>query len=415
MTLEKGTPTPLKGKEKSFIEGLLKSLVSIPSVNPEEDTKSKGESQISGFLAEELEKLGMHPELQKVKESSDFGLNRQNVISSLRLRSHRRTSSTRSLMLNGHVDTVPADEMSIDPFKPEIRAGFLYGRGASDMKGGIASVIAAASSLLQSDEEIDGDLILTFVVGEELHSPGIESLVTKYRADAAIVGEPTNLDLGLALKGFTHVEVEINGNPVHGSVPELGADAVEKMSKLVLAMKSKLQEKLRKRVHPLVGYPRIHPSTIRGGVSWNIVPDFCKLQLEGRTIPGESSDWVVHEIEALLEEIKNGEKEESQKKFSFKVKQVFERMPMETKEDEKIVEAIKGAFHKVNGSSPRIIGLPYWCDAGYLSAVGGIPSVILGPGTVQEAHTSTEKVKLAQVFRAAALYEEIAKRFLVGE
>jgi acetylornithine deacetylase len=400
-------------RDQNFLtEKLLNRLVSIPSVNPEMDRESKGEFEICNFLAEELERLGMHSEFQKIRESSDFGLKRQNLIVNLRLRSQRKNTSSRILMFNGHVDTVPAKSMSIDPFKPKIRDGFLYGRGSSDMKGGIVAAISAAYSLVHSNQDTNGDLILSFVVGEEYHSPGIESLVSKYRADAAIVGEPTNLELGLAVKGFTHAEVEIFGKPAHGSVPELGVDSIEKMSKLVILLKTELQKELSKKVHPLAGYPRVHPSMIQGGVTWNVIPDYCKLQLERRTIPGESSGLFLKELGNLLKKVKREEKEKSQTKFETKLTQVFERSPMETSEKENIVKAAKGAYNQVlQQSKPRIVCTPYWCDAGYLSSVAKIPSIILGPGRVEEAHTSMEKVELSQVVLAAELYKETATRF----
>src|SRR5579872_2683891 len=286
--MQRNVTSESQKKSQIYTEKLLKRLVSIPSINPEMDSDSKGECEITNFLAEELERTGMRAQVQKVNKSSDFGLNRRNVVTKLRLRRGRPTSSSKTLMLNGHVDTVPVKSMSIPPFKPQVRDGVLYGRGSSDMKGGIAAAVSAGRELLESDPNLNGDLVLAFVVGEELHSAGIEALVSKYGADAAIVGEPTDLGLGLALKGFTHLEVEIFGKPAHGSVPELGVDAVEKLSKLVLLLGGELQDKLHERVHPLVGYPRIHPSTIRGGVTWNVIPDYCKLQVESRTIPGES-------------------------------------------------------------------------------------------------------------------------------
>ncbi len=397
-----------------FTEKLLKKLVSINSVNPEMDIFSSGEYEISQFLRDELKRLGFEVITQPVRTKSRR-IRRQNVVAKLRFRGGRKTGSTKTLMFNCHMDTVPATGMTIAPFKPVIRDGYLYGRGSSDMKSGIASCIAAAHSLLDSNQKADGEVFLAFVVGEEYLSMGTEALLRKFKADAAIVGEPSNLELGLAHKGFVWLEVEIFGKPAHGSVPEVGVDAIEKASKLVSYINGDLRSELRKKTHPLVGYPRIHPSLIEGGRAWNIIPDYCKLRIERRTIPGESTLSILKEIGDSIGKIKTTEKDATQRDFQHAISKMFERPPLETSEKEPIVQAIKLAYKKIMKKKLRISGMPYWTDAALLSRIGAIPSVVIGPGRIEEAHTNAEKVSLAQVFAATELYQETILDFLKSQ
>ena len=390
-------------QSNDFSKRLLGQLVAINSVNPGTGSQG-GEFEISEFIRDTLSKLGLSVEIQKVQPK------RQNVIAKLRL--GRKSKTSRTLMFNCHMDTVPITGMSIPPLKPVVKNGFLYGRGSSDTKGGIAATITAAAQLLQEDpKDLEGQVLLTYVVGEEYLSEGADKLVTKYTADAAIVCEPTNLALGPAHKGIARFLIEIFGKPAHGGVPELGIDAIEKAGKLAARINGELRESLEKKTpHPLAGSPKIHNSIIEGGSgAWNVVPDYCKLGIERRTIPGETRKSIVEELEGQLKEVRalDGNRES----FTYKLTQTFERLPLETPRSEKIVEHLESATKQVLGEA-RITGMPFWTDAAFLSQKGGIPSVVFGPGKVEEAHTKDEKLELAQLYSAIEIFQKTIQGYL---
>ncbi|MDA4112391.1 MAG: M20 family metallopeptidase [Thaumarchaeota archaeon] len=390
---------------KEFSRMLLADLVAINSVNPGTSSESKGEFEISEFIRETLSKLGFVVETQEVESR------RQNVIAKLRF--SRKTKSSRSLMFNCHMDTVPVTGMSIDPLKPVVKNGFLYGRGSADTKGGIAATITSGAQLLEEDPKDQvGELLLTFVVGEEYLSEGTAKLVEKYTADAAIVCEPTDLSLGLAHKGITRFLVEIFGKPAHGGVPELGVDAIEKAGKLAVSLNGDLRTSLQRKKHRLAGSPTIHNSIIEGGsLAWNVVPDYCKLGVERRTIPGESAESLVRELKSQIEKIRSFESDDAQRSFRYKISKTFERLPLETKATELIAQTLLTATSQVLGDT-KIAGMPFWTDAAFLSQRGGIPSVVIGPGRVDEAHTKDEKVELAKVYCSVDIFKKTIENFL---
>ena len=394
-------------KQNELAKRLLEGLISINSVNPGTDPDSPGEFEISEFIRDELRRLGISVETQRVIGK------RRNVIG--RIRFGRKIKSSRTLMINAHMDTVPVKGMSIDPLKPVVKNGFLYGRGAADTKGGLAASIASAGSLLEGGSaDLDGELLLTFVVGEEYLSEGSEKIVEKYEADAAIVCEPTNLELGLAHKGFCRFLIETFGRPAHGSVPELGIDAIEKAGEIASAVNKELRPSLqrRKMAHSLAGSPTIHNSIIQGGTdAWNVVPAYCKLGVEARTIPGVSSDDVLRELRSLASKIRATEDRKSHR-FKFKISKTMERLPLETSPQEAIVKSIQESARQAVGKRLAVRGMPYWTDAAILSQRGHIPSVVLGPGKVEDAHTKDEKVELSKVYLASEIYKGAIECFL---
>ena len=264
---------------------LLGQLVKINSVNPFEGKKG-GEAEVAEFIREKLSSYGLATRLQKVKSD------RSNAIGIL-----KGSGGGRSLMLNGHIDTVGVESMTIDPFGAEIDSvGRLHGRGASDMKGSVASMMAALKELADSGARLKGDVIFTGVIDEEYLSTGTSEVIKEYRSDAAIVGEPTSLNVGLAHRGYVWAEVEVKGKASHGSVPEKGVDAIVEMGRLISQIPA-LQEGYKRLNHPLLGNPKIHASMIEGGTEWAVVPESCRLRIERRTLPGEKGDVLVRELE----------------------------------------------------------------------------------------------------------------------
>jgi len=373
---------------------LLKELVKINSVNPFTG-KGPGESEIAEFIRGKLEAYGLAAKLQKVRG------NRANVIGTL-----KGMGTGPSLMLNGHIDTVGVAGMTADPFAATVdRQGRLHGRGACDMKGSIASMMAAIKSISDSGEKLGGDLIFAGVIDEEYLSIGTKAAIKEYRSDAAIVGEPTSLDVAIAHKGFTWVGVEVKGRAAHGSVPEKGIDAIAKMGKLITRL-PELQADLAKVRHPLLGSPKLHASMIEGGTGWSIVPESCMLRLERRTLPDEEKDIGVREIQRIVDELSAEDPE-----FKATVKEFYGQPAMDVPKTARVVRAVSDAYEGVTGRVVRYVGVPYWTDAALLANEAKIPTCLFGPGDIRLAHSADEYVSVEDVATGASVFRSTIERY----
>ncbi|MGD0423127.1 MAG: ArgE/DapE family deacylase [Candidatus Bathyarchaeia archaeon] len=378
--------------DRKYVIQLLEDLVTTNSINPSIG-HGPGELELSNLLCERLRSIrGLEVHRQVV------GGQRSNVIAIL-----KGAGGGRSLMLNGHMDTVGVEGMTIKPFLPSVEQGRLSGRGACDMKGGIAAMIGAVKTIAESPTRLRGDLMFAAVVDEEHMSLGTKKLTEEYKADAAIVGEPTRLRIATAHKGFSWLEIETRGKAAHGSVPEKGRDAIVYASMVALEMKN-LQRRLSTRTHPLLGSPKIHTSTIEGGTDWSTVPDRCLLRIERRTLPGETSS-PVKEFESIFDTIKSECPE-----FEAEVRLNYEMPPLETVVSEPIVRTLQDALSQVTEVSVDVVGVPYWTD-GALLANRSMPTCIFGPGDISLAHSSNESVDLEEVMQAAQTYFMTAQRF----
>jgi acetylornithine deacetylase len=380
--------------DHNFIEEVLKELVATNSVNPAVG-KGPGELGVSNMLFGRLSSIS-NLEVLKQHVVDD----RSNVVAIL-----KGSGGGRSLMLNGHMDTVGVEKMTIEPFTPSVARGLLHGRGACDMKGAIAAMVGAARSLAESESRLHGDLILSFVVDEEHMSLGMQKLVGEYKADAAIIGEPTDMKIATAHKGFLWIEIEIEGRAAHGSVPEKGVDAIVHAASIVSQL-NELQVRLRARAHPLVGTPKIHTSTIEGGTHWSVVPDRCVLRLERRTIPGETAASAMKEVQQLLHKIK-----QRNHTLNAKARKVFERPPLETAQTTPIVRELRQVIREVTKTNAYVVGVPYWTDGALLANSGSVPTCIFGPGNISVAHSPDEYVNVKDVLRAAEIYCRVSQRF----
>lgn len=368
-------------------------LVRIPS----DVTTRRKEADVALFLKKTLKSFGCEVWLQEVEAG------RSNVIGIM-----RGSGNGRSLMLNGHMDTVPPGAMQ-QPFTPEIQDGKLYGRGAADMKGGIAGMVAAMESIVREGIELAGDLVFVGTVAEETGSLGMNRFVqeAKFRADFCVVGEPTSLQLGLAHKGIEWVRITTKGKAAHASIPTAGISAISHMARIIRALEEELLPKLQARHHPLLGSPTITVGTIRGGERPNIVPDTCTIEIDRRWLPEESVDLVLEEFQEILDSLA-----EEIPGFQATISRMEEisaiwHGPFETSETSDIVAIARHATRKCAGKGPKVIGLPYWTD-GALAHHAGIPTIILGPGDPDKCHSEDEYVSVAQLQDAARIYRDIS-------
>jgi len=372
---------------------LLQDLIRINSVNPSLVPGAHGENEIAEYIAGFMEELGLEPELEEVQPG------RSNVVAVM-----SGSGGGPTLMLNGHTDTVGADYMEIDPFDPVIKDGLMYGRGAIDMKGGLAAILASVKSVVDSGLELKGDLVVAAVCDEEYASIGTERVVDRYRADAAIVGEPTDLHIEVAHKGFAWIDIETRGVAAHGSAWQLGVDAIAKMGKVQVGLERLQDEVLMKKQHALVGPPSVHSSIIEGGRELSTYPDSCKLQVERRLIPGEKRGDVEDELRELLSSISDIDP-----KFDASSEITFFRGPMEVSPDEEVCQVLSRCIEAVRGRTPSFIGGSGWLDTQIIWE-RGTPAVAFGPSGVG-AHAAVEWVDVASVIENAKILELLIQRF----
>ncbi len=315
--------TTMLTPDRDFIVRTLVDLVRINSVNPSISPDGAGEAEIAAYVAGALASLGLEAATYEPQPG------RTTAVGTM-----RGTGGGRSLMLNAHADTVGVDGMT-DPFGAEIRDGRLYGRGAHDMKGSLAAGIGAAKMLVDAGVRLCGDFVVAAVADEEYGSLGTADLITRVRTDAAIVTEPTNLEVCLAHKGYIWIDVETHGKAAHGSRFTEGVDAVMRMGRF-LAELERLEAALRTGpAHALVGPPSLHAATINGGTGLSTYAAHCRLQIERRTIPGETADAAVGQIRAIADRLAAADPS-----FSATVRTFFAREPFEVSPDAPIVRAL---------------------------------------------------------------------------
>jgi acetylornithine deacetylase len=341
---------------------LLRDLVAIDSVNPSLVPGAAGEGQIASAIAAHMRRIGLDVHVQEV------ALGRPNVIGVLEGRAQGR-----SLMFCGHVDTVGVEGMDA-PFTPEIRSGRLYGRGSQDMKGGVAAMIDAARQAAERGLA-RGRLIVAAVVDEEYASIGADALVRDWTAEGAVVTEPTDLQVAVAHKGFAWIDIETLGRAAHGSRPWDGRDAIMRMGRVLQRLEVLDRELQSRPTHPIMGPGSLHASIVTGGRELSSYPDRCRLQMERRTIGGESGEAALQEIRSILAALSREDPE-----FEASATLTFSRPPYELAPDHPLPRLLVEAVESLRrGTSSGTTGMSFWTDAAVLGTAG-IPSVLFGPG-----------------------------------
>lgn len=372
------------------IERLLRDLVGINSVNPDLVPGAAGEGAIADFVARWLRDAGLEVHVHEVLPG------RPNVVGIA-----RGTGGGRTLLLNGHMDTVGVEGMK-QPFEPRLEAGRLFGRGAYDMKCGLAACMIAAADVKALHPA--GDVIVAAVMDEEYAGLGTMDLAKRYHADGAIVAEPTELELVVAHKGFVWLEVETQGVAAHGSRPHLGVDAIAKMGAFLVELEH-LGDRLQSRAgHPLLSAPSVHASLITGGQEMSSYPERCVLSVERRTLPGETPDAVEAELLEIISAL-----QQRDDGFRATVRRRLVRSPLETLEDAEITGVIRRAAEPVLGRAGPPAGISFWTDAATLGEAG-IPTVLFGP-VGAGAHAAEEWVDLQSVRLCAEVLRSAASAF----
>ena len=369
---------------------LLRQLVATDSVNPDLVPGGAGEGAIARFVAEWLERAGLEVVVDAVAPG------RPNVVGIA-----RGSGGGRSLLLNAHMDTVGVTGME-RPHDPFIEGNRLYGRGAFDMKGGLAAIMMAGAAARRCG--LRGDVIVTAVVDEEFASIGTEAIARHWRADAAIVTEPTELDICTAHKGFAWFTVETTGVAAHGSRPDLGVDAIVKMGKVLVGLEELDLALHSASPHPLLGTGSIHASLIEGGQELSSYPERCTLGIERRTIPGEAMQRVEAELSAIFTRIAAQDPT-----FRASVTSGLTREPFEVSLQEPVAQAVLRQARQRLRREIAEVGGTGWMDSALLAAAG-IPTVIFGPGG-DGAHAVVEWSDLAQVEQCTEILAAVAEDF----
>jgi acetylornithine deacetylase len=379
--------------DRDYIIQTLTDLVRINSVNPSLSKDGKGEAELGAYVASALDELGLTVNTYEIQPG------RVNVVGIL-----KGTGNGRTLLLNAHMDTVGVEGMVIDPFGAEISDGRLYGRGSQDMKGSLAAMLGVAKAFTDGGVELAGDLLITAVADEEYASLGTEHLVQQVKADAAIVTEPTDLALCRAHRGFIWFDVETIGRAAHGSRFKEGIDANMRMGRF-LAQLDKLEQELRMRTaHPLTGPPSLHAAKIRGGAEVSIYADHCYLQIERRTIPGETESQATAELQAIIDRLAAEDPT-----FKAAVKPTFRREPFEIGAEARIVQILEQVMAAQLGEQPLHAGQTFWTDAALL-AEAGMETVLVGPSGYG-LHSAEEWVDLQSVVDLAHILAETAIKY----
>lgn len=375
--------------DRNDIIALLSDLVRIPSVNPQMGSGS-GEGEIARYLAERLRSLGLPLKMTEVRPG------RPNVLATL-----PGKPGGPHLLFEAHTDTVPPAYGQTDPFTPRLDGDFLYGRGACDAKASLAAMFLALRSILPVQGR-RATISVAFTMGEELgHEGAIHLAASGFRADAAVVGEPTGLDVIVAHKGIVRWKMVATGRAAHAANPQEGCNAILKMATVVRALEARLIPGLRQRTHPLLGSPTLNVGRIEGGLQVNVVPDRCTIELDRRLLPDETWASVREELEAVLAPLRAEDPE-----LHVLIEEPYQIFrSLATAQDAPIVRMAQEAVRRIDGQHP-VCGVAFGTDAAELSAAG-VSCVVLGPGAIAQAHTSAEYVEIQQVLKAAAIYREM--------
>ena len=374
--------------EEKEVTKLLGDLISINSVNPLQDISSKGEKELASYVRKYLKNIGIKSILYPILNE------RPNIIGII-----KGKNKGKNLILEAHMDTVKADNMVIDPFLPKIKEGKMFGRGACDDKGSLASMLLAIKLIKQTGISLKGNVYIAAVIDEEHKQRGVLHLLNQgFRFDAGIVGEPTSLDIIIAHQGCLRWRIITKGISVHSSEPEKGENAIYFMSEVINILQKKLIPLCKEKSHSLVGSPTLSVNIIQGGTQINTIPNRCFIEIDRRMIPGENSQDILKQVDKFLNKLKK-----ENPLLELEREDPFITSPsMQINRDEEIVQALFRCIRDNGAIEPKIRGVKFGTDAAIFVAQG-IPTAVFGPGNIAQAHSEEEWVEIKQVAQAAEI------------
>ena len=374
----------------------LQEMVRTDSQNP-----PGNEDKVAGLIGDKLRSFGCSVEIQTVEK------NRSNVIA------HLPGARDEDLLFHGHTDTVQIGNLENwkkSPLGGVIEKGRLYGRGSCDMKGGVAAMIFAMEALKKSNVSMQRGIMFTGVIDEEINFTGIHHLLSQKSTatcTAAIVGEPTDLNICIAQKGALEYQVETYGKYAHSGMAFKGENAISHMMKIIAGLEL-YSDKVASTIHPLLQHPTLNVGTIHGGTGITFVPDRCQIEFDRQTLPGEEPQAIHRELQDLIQQIA------SHNGFRAELSKLQEFDAWEIDESSSLVSMLKKVYQQVLDKEALLDGFYAYSEADLL-AKAGIPSLILGPGRIEQAHSPDEYVPVEQVINACRLYAALGYEFATGK
>ncbi len=385
--------------DREELLALTSDLISIASYPGIENQEAK----VAEYICARFCKEGIESWTEEVCDG------RKNVYARL-----KGTGGGKTLMFNGHIDTVPPYDMP-NATQPQVKDGRLYGRGASDMKGPVATMIASMVALKRLGIGLSGDVLFAGVIDEEQRSYGTIRLVESgLRADAAIIGEPTELRVCTGHRGLEWYEFRFIGKTVHGGKQDEGVNAISKAAKFIRCIEEEYALKLKKIYHPLLGHPTVNIGVITGGTQLSTVAGECTVLLDRRFLPCEKYADVERGLKQVLEKLAT---DDPSFKCVMKVtddslmKPGYVHLPLETDATQPIVELVQKRLAEMGDYNTEPMLFPAWTDAGIVYGYAGIPSVVIGPGHIECCHSQNEYIELNQLQQGYLLYAQCAHDF----
>lgn len=388
--------------EKAIIEHIdaheliafLQKLIRANSENP-----PGNEKETAQLLADQLRSFGCDVQLQEVEKD------RPNVIGILAGKQNDK------ILFNGHTDTVKVGhtrDWTVDPVGGEIKDGYIYGRGACDMKAGLAAMVFAMKALKQSRVSFKKGILFTGVIDEEVYFKGTKTLIKEdllQDCKLGFVSEPTSLKIVTRQKGGIEYRARTFGKYAHSGQAFQGENAILRMGKVLGALDSYNQALSQRMDLPVLRYPTVNVGTIRGGTGVTFVPDRCQIEFDRQVLPGEQIQDVAREIEQIFMDIRKDHE------IAVELIKTQQFNPWQIRQQDPVVNRLQRAVEKVTGRPPAFSALNGYCEVELL-AEAGIPSVVFGPGADSAAHAPDERVAIQEVIDAAKVYALLAYEFI---
>ncbi len=372
----------------------LQDVVAIESINCDLPGGERGEVGMVEYLTDFFRTADIPSETHEVLPG------RRNIIATL-----EGENPDKVLLFECHMDTASVGVMTIPPFEPHIRDGLLYGRGACDTKAGGVAMMYAMKRIKAVGIKPRCTIKYAGAVDEEYLFRGALQLAANLKVDAAVISEPTELGVIRAHKGLTRFRLIVKGVAAHSSKPHLGINAISKMTQLIRAIEDEIAPTYAEKTHPLTGGPTLNIGVISGGAQVNFVPDECIIEIDRRVIPGETPEEALVPFRELLSRAQAADPDLD---VTLEDPYLMDS-PMDTQEEERIVQVATDACHTVLGTS-KITGVPYGTDASKFTAVG-VPAIVFGPGSIDQAHAAVEWVECKQVVKAVDIYQQMMMEF----